>query len=187
MADVKKEVAQKDVAPQESPEKKSHVIIRGINPSMLKFNVERDAYNKEGEKTGKKYKVTELSFTNPETGAKTFVDVNPRDVRKNEGANGKATSYNIVYEAGAVVTTRRYPTLKEQKKDGTFDKNKAAAAGIKENLSQSGKLVYEKVDVLTLQKNVQDASHKILDGYKAKQAAKAVEEPAKAAEAQAEV
>jgi hypothetical protein len=185
MADVKKEVAQKDVAPQENPEKKENVIIRGINPSMLKFNVERDAYNKEGEKTGKKYKVTELSFTNPE-GAKVFVDVNPKDVRKKEGANGKATSYSIRFDKDAMVTTRRYPTAEEAKKDGTFDKNKAAKAGIKDDLSKSGKLVYEHLTSVDLQKQVQDASHAILNNFKARQAAKEVDAPAKAAEAQPE-
>ena len=131
-----------------------NIIIRNINPAMMKFNVEKNAYNKEGEKTGNQYKVTQVEFKNKE-GVTYYFDVNPKDVRSNKKSpDAKASSYDVRLNPNSEHMVRR--TMKE---NDTIKEN--------EVLSKSGKVAYHKESALELQKNVQDASHALLNKFKA--------------------
>lgn len=141
----------------ETKEPPKNIIIRNINPAMVKFNVEKDAYSKEGEKTGNKYKVTQIEFKDKD-GATNYFDVNPKDVRANKKSpEAKASSYSVRLNPESEHTVRR-----AFKEGDTLKEN--------ETLSKSGKVAYHKENALELQKNVQDASHTLLDKFKAQAA-----------------
>lgn len=139
-----------------------NIVMRNINPAMMKFNVERPAYNKEGEPTGNTYKVTQIEFKDGD-GKTNYVDVNPKDVRANrKSPDAKASSYSVRLNPESEHTVRR-----------SFGENDV----LKENetLSKSGKVAYHKETALELQKHVQDASHALLDKFKAKAAEKSAQ------------
>ena len=155
--DTKEVAAKPDAQATETKEPPKNIILRNINPAMMKFNIEKDAYNKEGEKTGNKYKVAQIEFKDKD-GVTNYFDVNPKDVRANKKSpDAKASSYSVRLNPESEHTVRRAfedgDTLKEN-----------------ETLSKSGKVAYHKETALELQKNVQDASHALLDKFKAQAA-----------------
>ena len=136
-----------------------NIIIRNINPAMMQFNIEKDAYNSAGEKTGNKYKVAQVEFKKDDN--IYYFDVNPKDVWANrKSPDAKPSSYSVRLNPDTEHTVRRYAKEGEVLKDN-------------ETLSKSGKLVYHKETALELQKNVQDASHALLNKFKEQAAQRA--------------
>lgn len=174
-----------------NPRKDSANWINNINPSMMKFGIERHYPERTGEDgkvlPEKTFKVAQLSFKDKD-GAQTYVDVNEKDVlaRRAKAKDGseksdRTTSYRIYMQPSREeFGMRRLPLDSEKDADGRYTKEAIDKFPEGMVISDNGKVAFGKIDRASLKEQVEADSARILDYLKERSAQQAKERAASA-------